>query len=168
MVCLLSHSLQYSLPLPQGGKHASNPHLVGDQHFPQQRVSKKARQKTNVFDPDYLAGSSPFSEHDIYSRSACLQLRDAQTGGGKRRTNPNAARKKFVKKWLCSHTTCRIWSGSLKHWILDGIKMFMRIQFSLDLKFNSILQNIFHIIPLYQLKLWYGNLIFVPTCLWYR
>uniref|UniRef100_A0A671LN08 RNA-binding protein NOB1 n=1 Tax=Sinocyclocheilus anshuiensis TaxID=1608454 RepID=A0A671LN08_9TELE len=61
-------------------------------------ASKKARQKTNVFDPDYLAGSSPFSEHDIYSRSASLQLRDAQTGGGRRRTNPNAARKKSVKK----------------------------------------------------------------------
>ncbi|XP_058607860.1 RNA-binding protein NOB1 [Onychostoma macrolepis] len=89
---------RYSLPLPQGGKHANNPHLVDDQHFPQQRPSKKARQKTNVFDPDYLAGSSPFSEHDIYSRSASLQLRDAQTGGGRRRTNPNAARKKFVKK----------------------------------------------------------------------
>ncbi|XP_051953710.1 RNA-binding protein NOB1 [Xyrauchen texanus] len=85
---------RYSLPLPQGGKHASNPHLVEDQRFPQQRVSKKARQKTDVFDPDYLAGSSPFSEHDIYSRSASLHLRDTQTGGGKRRTNPNAARKK--------------------------------------------------------------------------
>ncbi|KAI2653358.1 RNA-binding protein NOB1 [Labeo rohita] len=89
---------RYSLPLPQGGKHASNPHLVDDQRFPQQRLSKKAHQKTNVFDPDYLAGSSPFSEHDIYSRSASLQLRDTQTGGGRRRTNPNAARKKFVKK----------------------------------------------------------------------
>ncbi|XP_043072768.1 RNA-binding protein NOB1 [Puntigrus tetrazona] len=88
---------RYSLPLPQGGKHSNNPHLVGDQRFPQQRLSKKSRQKTNVFDPDYLAGSSPFSEHDVYSRSASLQLRDAQTGGGRRRTNPNAARKKFVK-----------------------------------------------------------------------
>ncbi|XP_016308518.1 RNA-binding protein NOB1 [Sinocyclocheilus anshuiensis] len=89
---------RYSLPLPQGGKHANNPHLVDDQRFPQQRLSKKARQKTDVFDPDYLAGSSPFSEHDIYSRSASLQLRDAQTGGGRQRTNPNAARKKCVKK----------------------------------------------------------------------
>ncbi|XP_052008325.1 RNA-binding protein NOB1-like isoform X2 [Xyrauchen texanus] len=86
---------RYSLPLPQGGKHASNLHLVEDQRFPQQRVSKKARQKTDVFDPDYLAGSSPFSEHDIYSRSASLHLKDAQTGGGRRRTNPNAARKKI-------------------------------------------------------------------------
>ncbi|XDV29186.1 hypothetical protein PO909_032335 [Leuciscus waleckii] len=75
---------RHSLPLPQGGKHASNPHL--------------ARQKTDAFDPDYLAGSSPFSEHDVYSKSASLHLRDTQTGGGRRRTNPNAARKKFVKK----------------------------------------------------------------------
>lgn len=90
--------LQYSLPLPQGGKHASNPYLVEDQLFPQQRVSKKARQKTDVFDPDYLAGNSPFSEHDIYSKSANLNLRDAQFGGGSRRANPNASRKKFVKK----------------------------------------------------------------------
>uniref|UniRef100_A0A8C1YN68 NIN1 (RPN12) binding protein 1 homolog n=1 Tax=Cyprinus carpio TaxID=7962 RepID=A0A8C1YN68_CYPCA len=35
---------------------------------------------------------------DIYSRSDSLQLRDAQTGGGRRRTNPNAACKKLVKK----------------------------------------------------------------------
>ncbi|XP_021323414.1 RNA-binding protein NOB1 isoform X2 [Danio rerio] len=89
---------RYSLPMPQGGKHGNNPHLVEDQRFPQQRMSRKARQKTNVFDPDYLASSSPFSEHDVYSKSASLQLRDGQTGGGRRRTNPNAARKKFVKK----------------------------------------------------------------------
>ncbi|KAK7151770.1 hypothetical protein R3I94_008197 [Phoxinus phoxinus] len=89
---------RHSLPMPQGGKHASNPHLVEDQRFPQQRMSKKARQKTDAFDPDYLAGGSPFSEHDVYSKSASLHLRDTQTGGGRRRTNPNAARKKFVKK----------------------------------------------------------------------
>lgn len=90
--------LRYSLPKPQGGKHASNPLLVEDQQFPQQRLSRKARQKTDVFNPDYLAGGSPFAENDIYSRAANLQLRDAHTGGGRRRTNPNAARKKFVKK----------------------------------------------------------------------
>ncbi|KAI5098477.1 RNA-binding protein NOB1 isoform X1 [Silurus meridionalis] len=89
---------RYSVPLPQGGKHSNNPHLVDDQRFPQQRLSQKARGKTDVFDPDYLAGSSPFSEHDLYSRAAGLQLRDAQCGGGRRRTNPNASRKKFVKK----------------------------------------------------------------------
>ncbi|KAM4603132.1 RNA-binding protein NOB1 [Polymixia lowei] len=90
--------LRYTLPQPQGGKHGNNPHLVEDQRFPQQRLSQKARQKTNVFDPDYIAGGSPFSENDIYSRAANLQIRDGHLGGGRRRANPNAARKKFVKK----------------------------------------------------------------------
>nr|XP_015223717.1 PREDICTED: RNA-binding protein NOB1 isoform X1 [Lepisosteus oculatus] len=90
--------LKYSLPLPQGGKHGNNPHLVEDQRFPQQRLSRKARQKTDVFDPDYVAGASPFAENDIYSRAAGLHLRDEQAGGGRRRTNPNAARKKLVKR----------------------------------------------------------------------
>lgn len=89
--------LRYSLPLPQGGKHGSNPHLVEDQRFPQQRLSRKARQKTDVFAPDYAAGCSPFSENDIYSRAANLHLRDSQCGAGRRRANPNAPRKKFVK-----------------------------------------------------------------------
>lgn len=90
--------LKYSLPLPQGGKHGNNPYLVEDQRFPQQRLSRKARQKTDVFNPDYVAGSSPFSQNDIYSRAANLNIRDSQCGGGRRRANPNAARKKFVKK----------------------------------------------------------------------
>ncbi|XP_009071879.1 PREDICTED: RNA-binding protein NOB1, partial [Acanthisitta chloris] len=71
---------------------------VADQRFPQQRLSRKARQKTNVFDPDYLAGLSPFAEHDVHSRAANLQIRDAALGAGRRRLNPNAATKKFVKR----------------------------------------------------------------------
>ncbi|NXL85080.1 NOB1 protein, partial [Alectura lathami] len=90
--------LRYPLPAPQGGKHANNPHLVEDQRFPQQRLSRKARQKTNVFDPDYVAGLSPFAENDIYSRAANLQIRDAALGAGRRRLNPNAVTKKFVKR----------------------------------------------------------------------
>ncbi|KFO07080.1 RNA-binding protein NOB1, partial [Balearica regulorum gibbericeps] len=78
-------------------KHTNNPHLVKDQPFPQQRLSRKARQKTNVFDPDYIAGVSPFAENDIYSRAANLQIRDAALGAGRRRLNPNAVTKKFVK-----------------------------------------------------------------------
>lgn len=84
--------------MPKGGKHSNNPHLVEDQRFPQQRVSRKARQKTNVFDPDYVSGSSPFSQHDVYSRAANLQIRDGEGGGGRRRTNPNESRNKFGKK----------------------------------------------------------------------
>ncbi|NXU24735.1 NOB1 protein, partial [Thalassarche chlororhynchos] len=90
--------LRYPLPAPKGGKHANNPHLVEDQPFPQQRLSRKARQKTNVFDPDYIAGVSPFAENDIYSRAANLQIRDAALGAGRRRLNPNAVTKKFVKR----------------------------------------------------------------------
>nr|XP_002761161.2 RNA-binding protein NOB1 [Callithrix jacchus] len=90
--------LRYSLPTPKGGKYAINPYLTEDQRFPQLRLSRKARQKTNVFDPDYIAGVSPFVENDISSRSAILQLRDSTLGAGRRRLNPNASRKKFVKK----------------------------------------------------------------------
>ncbi|XP_039336576.1 RNA-binding protein NOB1 [Saimiri boliviensis] len=90
--------LRYSLPTPKGGKYAINPHLTEDQRFPQLRLSRKARQKTNVFAPDYIAGVSPFVENDISSRSATLQLRDSTLGAGRRRLNPNASRKKFVKK----------------------------------------------------------------------
>ncbi|KAJ4922272.1 hypothetical protein JOQ06_021616 [Pogonophryne albipinna] len=93
-----SKNPKHSLPMPQGGKHGNNPQLVEDQRFPQQRLSRKARQKTNVFDPDFVTGASPFSQNDIYSRAANLQIRDGQGGGGRRRANPNAAHKKFVKK----------------------------------------------------------------------
>ncbi|CAH2323987.1 RNA-binding NOB1 [Pelobates cultripes] len=95
---LSSRGMRYSLPLPQGGKHATNPLLAPDQHFPQQRLSKKARAKTDVFNPDYIAGTSPFVENDIYSRAANLQIRDGALGAGRRRVNPNAPRKKCVKK----------------------------------------------------------------------
>ncbi|XP_069848754.1 RNA-binding protein NOB1 [Dipodomys merriami] len=90
--------LRYSLPTPKGGKYAVSPHLTEDQRFPQLRLSRKARQKTDVFAPDYIAGVSPFAENDICSRSAMLQVRDGSLGAGRRRLNPNASRKKFVKK----------------------------------------------------------------------
>ncbi|XP_029000007.1 RNA-binding protein NOB1 isoform X2 [Betta splendens] len=95
---LNSRGLRHSLPLPQGGKHTDNPHLVEDQRFPQQRISRKARQKTDVLAPDYVAGASPFCQNDIYSRAANLHIKDAECGGGRRRANPNASRKKFSKK----------------------------------------------------------------------
>ncbi|KAF6288677.1 NIN1 (RPN12) binding protein 1-like protein [Rhinolophus ferrumequinum] len=95
---LNARGLRYSLPTPKGGKYAVNPHLTEDQRFPQLRLSHKARQKTDVFAPDYVAGASPFAENDISSRSAMLQVRDNTLGAGRRRLNPNASRKKFVKK----------------------------------------------------------------------
>ncbi|NXH16584.1 NOB1 protein, partial [Bucco capensis] len=90
--------LRYPLPAPRGGKHAQNPQLVADQPCPQQRLSRKARQKTDVFHPDYLARLSPFAEHDLQSRAAQLQLRDTALGAGRRRLNPNAVTKKFVRR----------------------------------------------------------------------
>uniref|UniRef100_A0A4W3J9B5 RNA-binding protein NOB1 n=1 Tax=Callorhinchus milii TaxID=7868 RepID=A0A4W3J9B5_CALMI len=90
--------LRHSLPLPQGGKHARNPFLTEDQNFPQQRLSRKARKKTNVFDPNYSANASPFVDNDINSRAAQLNIRDNSFGAGRQRMNPNAATKKFVKK----------------------------------------------------------------------
>ncbi|XP_077144644.1 RNA-binding protein NOB1 isoform X2 [Ranitomeya variabilis] len=93
-----TRGMRYSLPAPQGGKHASNPQLVDDQKFPQQRLSNKARSKTDVFNPDYIAGASPFVENDIYSRAANLNIRDGAIGAGRKRVNPNAPRKKGVTK----------------------------------------------------------------------
>lgn len=104
----LSPCLQYSLPTPKGGKYAINPHLTEDQRFPQLRLSRKARQKTDVFAPDYTAGASPFAENDVSSRSATLQVRDSTLGAGRRRLNPNASRKKFVKKRWSSSSTGRL------------------------------------------------------------
>jgi hypothetical protein len=54
---LTSKGKKYSLPAPQGGKHALNPILCADQPLPQQRLSKSARAKTNALDPDYIAGT---------------------------------------------------------------------------------------------------------------
>uniref|UniRef100_A0A2R8ZDS0 RNA-binding protein NOB1 n=1 Tax=Pan paniscus TaxID=9597 RepID=A0A2R8ZDS0_PANPA len=95
---LNARGLRYSLPTPKGGKYAINPHLTEDQRFPQPQLSRKAGQKTNVFAPDYIAGMSPFVKNDISSCSATLQVRDSTLGAGRRRLNPNASRKKFVKK----------------------------------------------------------------------
>uniref|UniRef100_A0A182NQ49 RNA-binding protein NOB1 n=1 Tax=Anopheles dirus TaxID=7168 RepID=A0A182NQ49_9DIPT len=56
-----------------GGKYATNPLLFEDQPLPQQRISVKARAKTNALGDDYAAGYSPFVMRDIDSRSAVLR-----------------------------------------------------------------------------------------------
>ncbi|XP_070506371.1 RNA-binding protein NOB1 [Chironomus tepperi] len=58
---------------PKGGKHAVNPLLFADQLIPQQRVSKKALQKTDALDDNYTAGYSPFVIRDLDSRSSKLR-----------------------------------------------------------------------------------------------
>lgn len=56
-----------------GGKHATNPLLFEDQPLPQQRISAKAKAKTNALGDDYTAGQSPFVMRDVDSRSAVLR-----------------------------------------------------------------------------------------------
>lgn len=56
------------MPLPKGGKHSNNPIVCEDQPMPENRLSKKALQKLNVLDPDYLSRDSPFLIKDVYSR----------------------------------------------------------------------------------------------------
>uniref|UniRef100_A0A2M4BNY2 RNA-binding protein NOB1 n=1 Tax=Anopheles marajoara TaxID=58244 RepID=A0A2M4BNY2_9DIPT len=56
-----------------GGKHGTNPLLYEDQPLPMQRVSNKARNKTNALSDDYTAGYSPFVMRDVDSRSAVLR-----------------------------------------------------------------------------------------------
>lgn len=78
--------LRRSLPLPQGGKHAVNPIVCEDQPQPQNRVSRKAMARNNVFDPDYVAQNSPFVTRDVTSRSAILGVgRKQQKRRGKRK-----------------------------------------------------------------------------------
>ncbi|KRY52537.1 E3 ubiquitin-protein ligase synoviolin B [Trichinella britovi] len=89
---------KFSIPAPKGGKHANNLILCEDQPVSQNRLSRKARQNLDVFDPDYIAGQSPFSLNDITSRSALLGIRAIHR---RPRRNPNTyslGRKRGGKK----------------------------------------------------------------------
>ncbi|XP_072169063.1 RNA-binding protein NOB1-like [Diadema setosum] len=92
-----TRGMRYALPKPQGGKHATNPILFADQHVPHNRESRKARQRTNVFDPDYEAMTSPFATHDVTSRSAQLGVRHIGGQGSGPRRNPNDNRQQKKK-----------------------------------------------------------------------
>ncbi|CAF0770329.1 unnamed protein product [Rotaria sordida] len=85
-----------SLPLPRGGKHSNNPIRVEGQPRPQNRPTKKSLMKRNVLDDDYLAGSSPFGVHDIYSRAATLDRLSEQC--------PILISQRSICKW--SHCLC--------------------------------------------------------------
>lgn len=87
---------KYSLPKPQGGKHAINPRLVEDQPMPHQRPSRLAKTKTNALDPDYTAGLSPFATKDVYSKSAMLGFKGSVQKQWMKR-NPNESNKKCKK-----------------------------------------------------------------------
>lgn len=79
--------MQYSLPMPRGGKHAVNPILVEDQRVPQNRPSKMALRKVDALSPDYDSLSSPFAMNDVYSRAASLGIRPNRSKNQKK--NPN-------------------------------------------------------------------------------
>ncbi|XP_013380649.1 RNA-binding protein NOB1 [Lingula anatina] len=90
-----ARGLKYSLPTPKGGKHAVNPILCPDQPVPHNRVGKIASKgKLNVFDPDFIASSSPFSQNDIHSRAAQLGLRGNKGDPWSNRRNPNEGKRK--------------------------------------------------------------------------
>ncbi|CAL1270955.1 unnamed protein product [Larinioides sclopetarius] len=82
---------RYSLPMPKGGKHAMNPILCEDQPIPHNRPCKKALQKIDVLDEDYVVRSSPFTLNDVNSRAAKLGIRANRTYQTPR--NPNANRR---------------------------------------------------------------------------
>lgn len=85
---------RFSLPMPQGGKHANNPILCEDQPVPDQRPSRLARTKNDPLQDDYIAGYSPFIMRDVYSKSAMLGIRP--DGGVKywMKKNPNESRRR--------------------------------------------------------------------------
>jgi RNA-binding protein NOB1 len=95
---------KFSLPAPKGGKHCFNPKLSEDQRDAQQRLSRKAIQKNNPMDPDYIAGNSPFLTKDVTSKSAILGLKGAEMGQAKptgvywTKKNPNAGSKNTGNK----------------------------------------------------------------------
>jgi len=78
---------RFSLPTFKGGKHAKNPVLFEDQRTPENRLSKKAMQRLDVLDPDYVARDSPFLMNDVTSRSAVIGVRSIQKSDARR--NPN-------------------------------------------------------------------------------
>jgi len=101
---LTSRGKKFSLPAPKGGKHAFNPRLTEDQPEAQQRLSKKAIQKSNPMDPDFIAGTSPFSTNDVTSKSAMLGLKGPGVGQAMAsgvywaKKNPNSANKNTGNK----------------------------------------------------------------------
>lgn len=95
----ISLFLQFSLPMPKGGKHSQNHFTAEDMPMPQQRSTKKSKQKLDVLSMDYVEGMSPFSATDITSRAAQLGIRQGQrSNGGFNRRNPNEGKKHTGKR----------------------------------------------------------------------
>lgn len=97
---------KYSMPMPKGGKHSTDPIVVADQPIPQMRAAKAAvRDKkmvasTILDDPTYTLRSNPFSMNDVTSRASHFHYLPGTkasqlVGLGQ---NPNATRKGKHKK----------------------------------------------------------------------
>merc|ERR1712043_33601 len=88
--CLNPRGTRYTLPLPKGGKHSSNPILTDMQPRPQQKLSRKALRKQNPTAADYEVCGNAFADHDVVSKSfqLGLHLRPNST------KNPNQNRSK--------------------------------------------------------------------------
>ncbi|CAH3042290.1 unnamed protein product [Pocillopora meandrina] len=88
---------KFPLPRPQGGRHSNNPVLTEDQPRGQHRLPRK-KDNMNVFDPNYIARSSPFAAKDVTSRASQLgyHLKGAQDYQNRR--NPNEVRKKSGRR----------------------------------------------------------------------
>ncbi|GFT30202.1 RNA-binding protein NOB1 [Nephila pilipes] len=93
---LPTRGLRYCMPLPKGGKHSMNPIVCEDQPIPQNRPGKKALQKINALDEDYVAQSSPFTYNDLTSRAFKKGIRPNKTHQIK--GNPNASTKRTGNK----------------------------------------------------------------------
>lgn len=86
--------LQFSLPMPKGGKHSNNPILCEDQPIPDQRPTRLARMQNNPLEDDFIAGYSPFIMRDVNSKSAILGIRPGGTVKYWMKKNPNDSKKK--------------------------------------------------------------------------
>lgn len=84
--------------MPKGGKHSQNPVLCEDQPIPHNRVSKKALQKTNIWNDNYAIDGNPFAAIDTESRAFKLGIRQGFRPSGRRSRNPNAVGKKYCSK----------------------------------------------------------------------
>lgn len=97
---------KYSMPMPKGGKHSTDPIVVADQPIPQMRAAKAAVKEKKLLaatildDPSYSLRSNPFSMNDVTSRASRFRYlpgtKATQLAGLGR--NPNAVQKSRHKK----------------------------------------------------------------------
>ena len=88
--------LQYSQPLPKGGRQPNKPLLSPDQRVTF-RLPRSRENKMDPLHPDYIINTSPFCTNDVHSRGVQIAFRHGgikQIGSASWHRNPNEARKK--------------------------------------------------------------------------